>query len=93
MFDVPKGDTDIRMVYDGTSSGLNEALWAPSFWLPTTDSAMRMYDYATYCVDLDLGEMFLNFPMDPTIRPYAGVDLSQLVSDFRLARSATRLIR
>jgi hypothetical protein len=23
----------------------------------------------------DLGEMFLNFPMDPDLRPYAGVDL------------------
>ena len=26
MFDVPKGDSDIRMVYDGTKSGLNQAL-------------------------------------------------------------------
>jgi hypothetical protein len=31
-FDVPKGD-DIRMVHNGTSSGLNDALWAPSFCL------------------------------------------------------------
>ena len=89
MFDVPKGASDIRMVYDGTSSGLNDALWAPSFWLPNTESAMRMYDYSTYCVDMDLGEMFLNFPMDPAIRPYAGVDLTQLVSDFRRARPDT----
>jgi hypothetical protein len=28
--DVPKGEEDIRMVYDGTASdGLNEVLWAP----------------------------------------------------------------
>ena len=25
-------------------------------------------------MDLDLGEMFLNFPMDPKVRPYAGLD-------------------
>ena len=70
------------MVYDGTSSGLNEALWAPSFWLPTSESALRMYDYDSYCVDVDLGEMFLNFPMDPAIRPHAGVDLSQFTREF-----------
>ena len=26
MFHVPKGESDIRMVYDGSKSGLNEAL-------------------------------------------------------------------
>ena len=30
-FAVPKGDTDIRIVYDLSACGLNEALWAPSF--------------------------------------------------------------
>jgi hypothetical protein len=33
-------------------------------------------------VDLDLGEMFLNFPMDLKLRPYAGVDLTQLAPAF-----------
>jgi hypothetical protein len=28
-FDVPKRKDDILMVYDGTVSGLNKALWAP----------------------------------------------------------------
>jgi hypothetical protein len=40
-FDVPKGLDDIRMVYDGTKSGLNAAMWAPWFPLPTVDSALR----------------------------------------------------
>jgi hypothetical protein len=40
MFDVPKGD-NIRMVYDGSKSGLNKALWAPWFSLPTIDSMLR----------------------------------------------------
>jgi hypothetical protein len=28
-FDLPKGLDDISMVYDGTKSGLNAALWDP----------------------------------------------------------------
>jgi len=37
-FRVPKGLDDIRMVYDGMRSGLNTALWAPNFGLPTVDT-------------------------------------------------------
>ena len=37
-FHVPKGSEDIRMIYDGTKSGLNDALFAPWFALPTADS-------------------------------------------------------
>jgi hypothetical protein len=33
-FYVPKGESDIRMVYNGTSSGLNNCLFAPHFGLP-----------------------------------------------------------
>jgi hypothetical protein len=80
-FDVPKGE-DIRMVYNGTSSGLNDPLWAPSFFLPSADSAGRLLTFSSFCVDLDLGEMFLNFPMDPKLRPYAGVDLTKLAPLF-----------
>jgi hypothetical protein len=39
-FAVPKGENDIRLVYDGSDSGLNEALWSPSFWLPNSASAV-----------------------------------------------------
>jgi hypothetical protein len=38
-FDVEK-DNDIQLVYNGTSCGLNRALWAPNFWLPTAKSAI-----------------------------------------------------
>lgn len=38
-FSVPKGDDDIRVVFDGTSCGLNETLWSPNFFLPTARSA------------------------------------------------------
>ena len=39
-FTVPKGETDICLVFDGTKSGLNAAIWAPTFTLPTVDSLL-----------------------------------------------------
>ena len=51
-FYVPKGLKDIRMVYNGTSSGLNDAVWAPHFGLPyvthTIRSLMPGYCHATW---------------------------------------------
>ena len=38
-FSVPKGE-DIRMVYNGNSSGLNSSLWAPNFDLHTVRSTL-----------------------------------------------------
>ena len=55
-------------------SGLNEAVWAPWFSLPTCESYLRSVDPGTYMGDADLGEMFLNFPLDKHMRKYAGVD-------------------
>ena len=77
-FDVPKGDSDIRMVYDATKCGLNHALWTPNFFLPTIDSILRNADADTWFGDIDLGEMFLNYWLDEELRPYAGVDVSSL---------------
>lgn len=80
-FAVPKSDDDIRMVYNGTSSGLNDAVWAPWFALPTVDTHMRSTVPGTYMCDIDLSEMFLNFMLDEDIRPYAGVDFSKFFAD------------
>ena len=77
-FAVPKGDNDIRMVYDATKCGLNEKLWAPNFLLPTIDTALRQASVTSWFGDIDLGEMFLNFPLDEDLRPYAGVDVTQM---------------
>ena len=41
MFHVPKGELDIRMVYDGSKFGPDEALYSPWFPLPTVDSMVR----------------------------------------------------
>jgi hypothetical protein len=79
-FIVPKAD-DVRPVYNGTSCGLNEAVWAPHCWLPTAKSATRVLDY-NYCgVDIDLGEMFLNFSLLKVYRQFSGIDLGQFKSD------------
>jgi hypothetical protein len=72
MFDVPKGD-DIRMVYDGSKSGLNKALWAPWFSLPTIDSMSRWVLAGSWLADNDYGDMFLNFPFTPRYRSIAGL--------------------
>ena len=80
-FSVPKGEDDIRVVYDATSSGLNDTLWAPSFGLPTVDSVLRAVEFCTWLGDNDLGEMFLNFVLSKDIREYAGIDLTPYFED------------
>ena len=77
-FAVPKGDSDIRVVFDGTSSGLNETLWAPKFFLPSAKSAAMCLSFETWMADMDFGEMFHNFHMDSQIRPYSGIELGPL---------------
>ena len=78
MFDVPKPPDDIRMVYDGTASGLNDALFAPHFTLPVVENTMRSLLENYYAADLDVGEMFLNWPLGKDLQPYAGVDVTHV---------------
>jgi hypothetical protein len=75
-FAVPKGDSDIRMVYNGTQSGLNDSLWAPWFRLPTIEQHLRAVMPGTYMADLDIGEQFLNFILHEKTQVFAGVDLT-----------------
>lgn len=75
-FAVPKGPTDIRMVYDGTKSGLNDSMWVPSFPLPTVDTMLRAITFGTVMSDFDLGECFLNFVLHETIQALCGIDLT-----------------
>ena len=75
-FAVPKGDDDVRMVYDGTSSGFNRWVWAPSFGLPTVETMLRSVEHRTWLGDIDVGEQFLNFPLDVRAQLYCGVDLT-----------------
>ena len=75
---MPKGEDDICIVYDATVCGLNAALWAPNFALPTIDSVMQNADSRTWFSEIDLGEMFLNYFLDKDLREYAGVDVREI---------------
>jgi hypothetical protein len=92
-FAVPKGPTDIRIVYDGKSCGLNEALWAPNFYLPTSRCASLLLSFSSWMADADFGEMFHNFTMDDRIRKHSGVNLSTLKSKGKCVVSQVRWSR
>jgi hypothetical protein len=57
------------MVYDATKCGLNELVWAPNFFIPSVESMVDLLDSKSWMADIDLGGMFLNFPLDPKVRP------------------------
>ena len=73
MFYVQKGLNDIWMVYNGTSCVLNLALWAPHFGLPIFQHTLRALLPRYSQCDMYVKEMFLNFPLHPDLRPFAGV--------------------
>jgi hypothetical protein len=75
-FGVKKSDDDIRPVYDGSVSGLNDVVWMPRFVLPTIQTHLRQVEAGTFMCDLDVGEMFLNFVLHEELRPLTGVDLT-----------------
>ena len=51
-------EDDIRTVYNGMSSGLDEVLWDPYFTLPTMSTHMRSIQLGTNMRDIDIGEKF-----------------------------------
>jgi hypothetical protein len=73
---APKGDGDIRLVFDGTKSGLISTIWAPSFTLPLVNSLLTALEPGTWMADINIAEQFYNFLLDPAVRPFCGVDLS-----------------
>ena len=75
-FAAPKGESDIRLVLNGTSCGLNKSVWTSNFWLPSAKTMMRHLSYDYKVVDIDIGEMFLNFPLHPSLWKYSGMDLT-----------------
>jgi hypothetical protein len=91
-FDVPKAD-DIRLVYNGRSCGLNRSTWAPNFWLPSTRTALRSLDYNYYSVDIDLGELFLNFSLHSPLQSYSGVDVTPYKDDLNISTNGVCWLR
>ena len=82
-FAVPKGEVDgvvqdWRVVFHAGANGLNDCVWAPSFWLPSVESLLRIVDESSFMEDRDVGEMFLNYELHPMVRKFAGVDLRPL---------------
>jgi len=75
-FTVPKGESDIRVVFDGTRSGLNDAIWEPSFHLPTVDSLLPCLEPGYGQNDIDIGEQFYDCELDPAVQPYCGLDIT-----------------
>jgi len=80
-FAVPKGLSDVRMVYDGTASGFNDSIWVPNFGLPTCETLLRGTEPGSWMVDLDIADMFLNFLLDELAREFIGIDLTTLFDD------------
>lgn len=92
-FTVPIGDQDIRVVYNGTKSGLNACLWTPWFRLPTIEQHLRAVDAGTYLSDLDVAEQFHNFVMHHDIQPYAGVDVTAFFPNEFVSQSSHKQTR
>ena len=77
-FDVPKGEHDIRIVYDATANKLNECVWVPSFWLPTLNTLVRALDVGSWMTDRDVADMFLNYQLCRSVVPFTGIDLTPM---------------
>jgi hypothetical protein len=76
-FPVQKGDSDIRMVWSETETGVNETVFAPNFFLPTLDTLIRRLPNNAWLGDFDVGEMFHNFSLHHAHRGYHGVNFPQ----------------
>ena len=80
IFFVCKGLNDIRMVDNGTSRGLNIALWAPHFVLPIVQHTLWALLPGYSQCGMGVREIFLNFPLHPYLRLFAGVDITHIKS-------------
>ena len=75
-FTVMKGVLNIRVVFNGIRCGLNGATWSSNLWLTTSSTITWLLSSGYKVVDMDLREMFLNFPLHERLQAHAGVDLS-----------------
>ena len=80
IFNICKSLNDIRMVYNSISCGLNLALWAPYFGLPIVQHTLHVLLTGYSQCNMDVGEIFLNFPLHPDFRLFAGVDMRHIKS-------------
>ena len=50
-----KAVDEMRMVYDATKSGSNNAVWKPLFTMPIVDFRLRAVEAGTFMMDCDGG--------------------------------------
>ncbi len=77
-FTIPKGEDDVRMVYNATANKLNKAVWVPKFWLPTMNTLVRNVGCNLWMTDCNVGDMFLNYQLHYKVWPYTAVELTCL---------------
>ena len=66
------------MVYNGSKSGLNQALYFYWFPLPKVTTMFNILMNGYWNADEEYGEITLNFSMHSSICKYAGVDLDHI---------------
>jgi hypothetical protein len=86
-FSVDKGAMDIRMVYNGTSCGLNDILYAPHFGLPTVRATLRAILPGFFQCDLDVQDQFLNYRLHKSLREHSGVTFMEYALNLRKTRA------
>ena len=75
----------MRIVYYGTACGLNENLCSPSFFFPTAKVLSRFMSHSCYSLELEVADMFYNFPLSDKLKPYSGIDVSIFEINLRLS--------
>ena len=75
-FGIPKVGNNIILVYDVTKSGVNNVIWSPNFFLPPIISIAQSIIATIWMPDIDLEDIFPNFPLDRSIIPYVGIDVT-----------------
>ena len=69
------------MVYNGTSSGINDALWYTNFALTTESKNLRDIEEGAFMYGRYVREMFLNLILGKKVMPYCGVDITHMRSE------------
>ena len=74
-FHVPKGGSDIRLVYSLIDCGINESLWGPKLWMPYVENVLDTATHSSWFGDVDDAEIFHHYKLSEKPQPYLGVDL------------------
>ena len=76
LFRVPDRDSDIRLVYDLTYCGLNEAPWDTKSCTPSAENVLDTATHSYWSGDVDSSKMLHNYKLSEKAQTYAEVDVS-----------------